>query len=118
MTDPKETPDVLIAKEDPEKSTLPSGEKLLSALGYISFFCILPLVLKPDSEFCQFHGKQGLVLTLIFLFLSWLGLMGVAFEVLLKVVYILIAGFGVINGIQGQKWEIPIVGKMAKKLDW
>ncbi len=108
----------LVGTEDSEKSTLSSGEKLLAALGYISFFCILPLVLKPDSEFCQFHGKQGLVLTLIFLLFSWIGLLGIFFVILLKISYILIAGFGIVNAIQGQEWKIPVVEKMAKKFDW
>ncbi len=104
--------------KDSDNSTLASGEKLLSALGYISFFCILPLVLKPESKFCQFHGKQGLVLTLVFLFFSWLSLFGAFFVILLKITYISIAVFGMVNAIQGQKKAIPFVEKMAQRLDW
>ncbi len=118
MADEKNIIDASSKSEDSEKSILSSGEKLLSALGYVSFFCILPLVLKTESKFCQFHGKQGLVLALIFLCFSWIGLMSNAFLILLKIAYILLALAGIVNAIQGQKWKIPVIGEMAKKLDW
>ena len=54
---------------DPD--ALESGEKFLAAIGYFSFLCILPLVLRPASKFCAFHGKQGLVMTIFFLIFGW-----------------------------------------------
>jgi uncharacterized membrane protein len=114
----EEITDNLVQAESLNKSTLSSGEKLLSALGYISFFCILPLVLKQESKFCQFHGKQGLVLTLVFLFLSWLGFLGTFFTILLNIAHVLIAFWGIVNATQGQEVEIPFINKMAKRLDW
>ncbi len=48
-------------------------EKTVAALGYIYFLCVLPLAFKRDSAYCQFHGKQALVLAILFFILSWLG---------------------------------------------
>ncbi|MDH3324298.1 MAG: hypothetical protein OEL89_01535 [Candidatus Peregrinibacteria bacterium] len=100
-------------------STLTAGEKTLSAIGYISFFCILPLVMKPTSKFCQHHGKQGLVLTLFFILLSWVTWMGgPIIHVLFSLIWVVLAILGIINAVQGVKWKMPLVEKIAGKLDF
>ena len=45
------------------------NEKILAGLGYFGFAFVLPLAIRPDSSFCRLHGKQALVLNLVF-FLS------------------------------------------------
>jgi len=98
------------------------GEKILAAIGYFSFLCILPLVLKPDSKFCQWHGKQGLAITILFLALSvvgwmfswfWFGIYSV-----LGLFQFLLAGFGIYGAFQGKMTRLPIIADMADKLDW
>ena len=39
-----------------------ADNKVLAAIGYLGILCFVPLLLKRDSQFCQFHGKQALVL--------------------------------------------------------
>ena len=39
--------------------------KFFAVVGYISFLCFVPLFLKRDNRFAQFHGKQGLVLFIL-----------------------------------------------------
>ena len=36
--------------------------KLFAAIGYISVLCLIPLFLKKDNAFAQFHGRQALIL--------------------------------------------------------
>ena len=36
--------------------------KAFAAIGYLGILCFVPLLLKKDSPYAQFHGKQGLVL--------------------------------------------------------
>ena len=43
--------------------------KVIAAIGYFGILCLLPLILKKDSPFAQFHGKQGLVLLIAFVLL-------------------------------------------------
>ncbi len=97
---------------------LNKGEKTLSAIGYISFFCILPLVLKQKSKFCQFHGKQGLVLTICYLILSLFGLIHTLLSLIIGLLYIILIVLGIVNSVQGKLWKIPGVCIIAGKLDF
>ncbi|MCF7812287.1 DUF4870 domain-containing protein [Candidatus Gracilibacteria bacterium] len=101
-----------------EKSLASKGEKTLSAIGYISFFCILPLVLKPDSEFAQFHGKQGLVITILFLLLSWIGWFSAFMGFVILILHVVLVLLAIINALQGRKWKIPFISQASEKLDF
>ena len=105
---------------DPE--ALSYGEKMLAAIGYFSFLCILPLILKPDSKFCQLHGKQALILTVSFLVFGWVsrlfGFFWLGFPVMVSFIYVGIAAFGMVLATQGKAQKLPIVGQMADKLEW
>jgi len=39
--------------------------KFFAAVGYINILCFVPLFLKKDNKFAQFHGKQALVLFIL-----------------------------------------------------
>src|SRR3990167_5276307 len=57
---PKEkmqTPGMEMGGEKTEKS---KDARILAAIGYLWILCLLPLLGKRQSEFAQFHGKQGL----------------------------------------------------------
>ncbi len=105
-----------------EADLLTKGEKFLSAIGYISFLCILPLVIKTESEFCQFHGKQGLVILIFWIVFGFFAELIMPFSyalwLILRLLYVALACYGIYLGFTGQKKEIPIVGKIAKTLTW
>ena len=105
-----------------DAEAMAQGEKILAAIGYFSFLCILPLVLKPDSKFCQWHGKQGLAITILFLALSavgwvfswfWLGIYGI-----LGLFQFVLAMVGIYGAFQGKMSRLPMISNMADKLDW
>ena len=52
----------------PQDSEIESS-KFFAAVGYLNVLCFVPLLLKKESKFAQFHGKQALVLFI--LFFSW-----------------------------------------------
>ncbi len=90
-------------------------EKLLSAIGYLGLLCVLPLVLRRESKFCQHHGKQALVLAIFDLglrltvFLGWLyGLVTLLYYGL--IVYCMIRVF------RGSYFRLPVVADMADSL--
>ncbi len=111
-------------KDDPNKASnmkqeaMPQGEKLLAMLGYVGFLCVLPLALKPKSEFCQHHGKQGLVLTLIFVLFGWLAWLGGGMAILVGLVHVGLALWGIIKAKSGAMWKMPMVYEVAQKLKW
>jgi uncharacterized membrane protein len=35
---------------------------LITSMSYVYIFCLIPLLLRPDSKFAQFHAKQGVIL--------------------------------------------------------
>ena len=104
----------LIAENNLEDLT--AQEKLWSMVAYASFFCILPLVLFRQSSFAQFHGRQGMVLTIFslpagFIF-SLLGRWGTGLFSLAYFALCVAAGY---KALQGEKWEIPGIKKIADK---
>ena len=109
---------------DPE--AMESGEKFLAAIGYFSFLCILPLVLRPQSKFCKFHGKQGLIMTVFFLvfgrIIQVLGAMmfGSYFLVhnLVVLIHLGFAVYAIYYAYKGEMRSLPLFGNFAKQIDF
>jgi len=76
----------------------------------------VPLFLKKNSKFCQFHAKQGLLLFIVEVigmvifpipFLGWL----------LFILVVIFSILGVRAALAGEFWEMPILGKYTNKLN-
>lgn len=93
-------------------------ERLLSTVGYISLG-LLPVALKPKSEFCQFHGKQAAALFGSFIFLlfvfGWIISPTLGFLVFLG--YFAMLVIVMFRTYKGEKWVIPVIGQLAQKID-
>ncbi len=107
--------------------TLPAGEKMLAMLGYIGFFCALPLALKPKSELCQHHGKQALAVTLMFFVAAAITFNLAALlqsaplmylTLVIKVAWTATAIFGMMSATAGKKTNLPFFSTIAKKFTW
>ena len=115
----KETEDSIITDNPVVASELiPKGEKLLATLGYLSFLCILPIVLKPKSKLCQLHGKQSMVITIVFMIFSWLTWLSGGFAILLGLAHVGIAIWGMSIAWKGKEKSMPFFGEIAAKLNW
>lgn len=91
--------------------------KLIAAFGYIIF--LVPLLLKRDNAFCQFHGKQGLVIFIVWLILWACNIVPILGQIVFSfgsVVLIIMAIFGIIKSLNGEEWEMPVLGKYAKQI--
>lgn len=86
--------------------------KVTAALSYISILFIVPLFLKRGSKFCQFHGKQGLIVFIMELlgFVPVIGWMLFVLALLLSIV-------GVLRTLDGKYWKLPVLGNFADKID-
>lgn len=87
----------------------------MAALSYIWVLCLVPLIFRRKSKLAKFHAKQGLLLFVVEVLLSWLfpvPIIGWALGVLVMFLAIL----GIINALNGTLWEMPFLGRYAKKL--
>lgn len=105
-------------KKDEKKinTTDIESNKVVAAIGYIWILCLVPLFLKRDSAFAQFHAKQGLVLFIIEIIgwlIFWIPLIGW----LLFIIILILALMGFVNALQGNYWKMPIIGDLAEKIN-
>ena len=107
------------------KSNNNSNDTLMGVLAYIGILCLIPLLAAKDSEFAQFHAKQGLNLFLLEVgvaVLSWvlgfmsivgglafLGLMTMAIW-LVQIGFIVLSIIGIVNALNGKKEPLPVIG--------
>lgn len=98
-----------------------SDEKILGAIAYISLLCLIPLLGKRNSEFAQFHGKQGLVLVIAWFALMILGMVPlIGWMIILPfgtIALILASVWGIVNALSGKMVDIPVIGKYARRIN-
>ncbi|MDP2928065.1 MAG: hypothetical protein Q8N80_04645 [Candidatus Omnitrophota bacterium] len=93
--------------------------KFFAIISYVSFLCIITLILKKDNKFALYHAKQGLVLFVmevvafilsIIPFLGWLiGIFGYA-------LFLLVSLWGIMQAAQGINSRIPIVTDISERV--
>ena len=122
------------APESPEPGKITEGvsnsptneeERSLASIGYVGFLCILPL-LKKDSQFCQWHGRQSLVLNsfiffavLIFMAIPRLVFIGALADLLELVLFL--ASLSAIalassSARKGGMWKIPYISNYIDRV--
>lgn len=93
----------------------PQEKKIWAAVGYLWILSLVALAARKDNEFVRFHASQGallFVISVVFLFIPVIGW-------LLNILVGVVAIVGIIKALQGEKWELPIIGGWAKSLgDW
>jgi uncharacterized membrane protein len=93
--------------------------KLVAAIGYLGILCLLPLLWKKGSPYAQFHGKQGFVILVAWLIL-WVGnivpFIGQIVWALGSVALVILVIMGIIHALNGEYWEMPVLGKYAKQV--
>jgi uncharacterized membrane protein len=102
-----------------ETQIVTSEEKILSAIGYIGILFLVPMMLKRNSTFAQFHAKQGAIL-----FLAWIANSIIAIVPILgwiiaffgSIVLIVLMILGIIKSLAGEIWEMPLLADYAKKI--
>ncbi|MFA6304474.1 MAG: hypothetical protein WCV73_01425 [Patescibacteria group bacterium] len=90
--------------------------KILAAIGYVWILCLVPLFLKRNSQFTQFHAKQGLMLfvaEVVGWLIFWIPLIGW----FLWLLVIIMAVMGIMSALQGRYWEMPVLGKYARRIN-
>ncbi|MDD5606057.1 MAG: hypothetical protein PHR51_01905 [Patescibacteria group bacterium] len=109
-----------------------SEDKVFAALSYVSILFLVPLILRRDSRFVYFHARQGMALFVLEIFawivLSVLGSLLTAItpygawafisflNTLIGWAFVVISVIGIYYAWTGSEWEMPVLGKYAKKL--
>ncbi|KKR08565.1 MAG: hypothetical protein UT32_C0001G0085 [Parcubacteria group bacterium GW2011_GWC2_39_14] len=107
-------------KETPRDPHVADNNKILAAMSYLGFLCFVPLFLKKSSPFVQFHAKQGLVLFIAEVIISFINIipfLGQLVWFLAIVVFCIVSIKGMIKAWDGVYWKIPVLSDYAKKIN-
>lgn len=91
-------------------------ERAIATMSYIGFLAIVPFYLKKESKFCRFHGKQGLLISILFFFAQPIAILNFFGDLLLAVQFgiFLYMGLATLSG----KWKkFPWIYQTACSLE-
>jgi len=101
------------------KSEYDKDRGLIAAiLSYVPLLCLIPLLQMRDNEQARFHSRQGLILFLIEILAALFLIPGLS-SLIWKTVIIVALGAsvaGIVFGIQGKMYKLPIIGDIADKM--
>lgn len=99
---------------DEELTTL--HERSLAALSYVGFLAIVPFYLAKDSKFCRFHGKQGMLLAIMFFFAKLLLVLDFFMDIALILQFSIFVGMG-FAALSGRWKKLPWVYNTACQIE-
>ncbi len=107
--------------EQPSQSQEPEvhDAKFFAAVGYLSFLCFVPLLLKKENRFAQFHGKQALVLFILELAASVLKMVPALGELVSTVAFVvfgILSLVGIVKVLMGEFWEMPVIYEISNRI--
>jgi len=110
------------ASQEIKKEMQGQDPNVLAAIGYIWILFLVPLFLAGDNEFCKHHAKQGLVLFVFSLLVTVLGSIPVIGWLIIMplgwIIVVVLMLLGIVNALRGEMWEMPYLGKFAKKINF
>jgi len=94
-------------------------DKAFSAISYLFFLCIIPLMIKRKNPFVLLHARQGLVIflfeVLIFIF-SIIPVLGSFIGVVGGIICFCLSIFGIAQALRGSEAAIPFITNISKKI--
>lgn len=95
-------------------------EKIWGALSYIPMVALVAFLIKPKSAFVKLHGRQGLLIFLIFFFSIFLYIilppLGPILGGLVQFGMFVVGVFSIYQAIMGNWWKTPVLGNIADML--
>ena len=93
--------------------------KLFAVISYMIFLCIVTLALKKENKFALFHGKQGLVILILWVaaaILKSIPLFGALIWLIALVALGITSLMGIVQALMGNLWKIPVISEIAEKI--
>lgn len=111
---------LLTSKPTQPQPPVTQDEKIWAALSYVPMVALVAFLIKPKSAFVKLHGKQGLLIFLIFFFTIFFYIilppLGPILGGLIQFAMFVIGIFSIYQAIMGNWWKTPILGDIADKL--
>lgn len=96
------------------QKTITSEEKIWAAASYLWIISVVALAARKKNEYVRFHANQGVLLFLLSLIFSIIPLTW-PLNILVAIAVVV----GIVKALQGEQWQMPIIGDTAKKFgDW
>ncbi len=102
-----------------DKDPTVSDGKFFAAVGYVSVLCFVPLFLKRDNQFAQFHGRQALILFILEAAASMLKVIPILGDVIFNLAWLIFGIFSLVaimKVLMGEYWDMPMVAPIASKI--
>ena len=93
--------------------------KFFAAVGYLSFLCFVPLLLKKGNKFAQFHGKQALLLFILEVAAGIVSVIPALGDLVSKfgfVVFGILSLIGIVKVLMGEYWEMPVIYEISSRI--
>ncbi len=93
-----------------------NDNKIIALFAYLGILVLIPLLAKPESKFARFHANQGLVLWIASMILGVIAIIPILGWIvggLGSIVTLVLGILGIVNAVQGQAKELPIIGKFT-----
>jgi uncharacterized membrane protein len=100
----------------------PKKGNAIAVFAYLWILIIIPFLTDAKSDpFVKYHLKQGLALILLELVgwvISWFPFVGWFVGWIISLVALVLAIIGIINVLNGQEKELPLIGHYAKNFNF
>jgi uncharacterized membrane protein len=93
--------------------------KFFAVISYISFLCIISLLLKRHNHFALYHAKHGLalfVLEVIGFILSVIPVLGWVIKVFSLLIFGLFSLWGILQALHGNHSRMPLISTLADNI--
>lgn len=93
--------------------------KFFAAVGYLSVLCFVPLILKKNNQFAQFHGKQALVLFIFEIAAGILKVVPALGDLVFSIAFVvfgMLSLVGIVKVLMGERWEMPVIYEISGKI--
>lgn len=113
----EQNPQMEEKKADPKDLEENKG---ITFLSYIGILCLIPLLSKKESQFAQYHAKQGLALFICMIIIPLIAVIPVIGWIIFVVGWItavVLAITGLINVSKGVMKPLPLLGPLAAKIN-
>ncbi len=101
----------------PLETPVTQENKPYALLSYCFILCIIPLLFKKDNEFVHFHARQGLALFLCEMTVFIVSILFPFFMRPALFVFGVLALWGMIKVLKGEKVQLPFVFPLSQKFD-
>ena len=108
-------PNEIVSPQDPEIQ----DAKFFAAVGYLNVLCFVPLLLKKENKFAQFHGKQALVLFILEVAAGILKIVPALGDLIFTIAFVvfgILSVIGVMKVLMGECWEMPVIYEISNRI--